>query len=475
MWVKPTTILTTDDENRQALFCLGDMGLNSDLTDDEHALAAYLVYDPDTDEGKLEIIIATENIAVPMKSISKSFFGNSTGNKWMFIGITYKNNDAGQSVLRAYAQTYDGALSIADNSGLPQQILNQYSSFAVNGSLSTGMSSFEGYLGRALTDAVNENLDPEEDVPVFPFNGYIDGVIVDSVEYSEASIAELFKGMGSALVTLANQSIYAEDGTGALNPVYETYPNDEPFTRLRFLVSTGNARGGIYKAIESSYDSEDETIDITLAVEPGMPDLDGIAAGDIIAVAPIYPGEDGRLTSITPGLVYSDKIVYDDATEFDYYEGGEAVTLSEGDWVPMGVPITIDYKSSSDIETIQDYVDSELNRTITSGNLIKYVNPVLVNFDAVITSSSNDETTLAYKEDGIKNFIDNIPKGGTLELSDIINKFYELGCDYVQQPLTVEVEVRDSAGRLYTETVSDKFTLNGSQAFLGNDITVTNL
>jgi hypothetical protein len=40
-------------------------------------------------------------------------------------------------------------------------------------------------------------------------------------------------------------------------------------------------------------------------------------------------------------------------------------------------------------------------------------------------------------------------------------------------PLYFTISVRDSEGRLYSETVADKYTLDGSQVFIADDIIIT--
>jgi hypothetical protein len=366
-----------------------------------------------------------------------------------------------------YAQFEDG--SYGNGNGLPQQILYQTSPFIASGSLKLTWSDNFCYVGRANPDAITQPIDPNIQTLSYPFHGHIDDLMVDAVAYKEAQISDLFTQFSSVTVVLSNQQIYTADGSGALNLSFGNEPpGEKPFNGLRMQGTTGLIKGGIYEVVDSSYSSTDDTIQLTLRISTGHPNLNRIAIGDRLIVAPIFTGQDGQLTSTKPGLVYSDRIDYEDGTTYTFTED-----LAEGSWAPIGTSLRFTYRTSADIELIQTFVDSKLQRTVVSGNLVKYMNPVLVDFSTTITPATDDATTLESKTSGISNFINSIEKGGSLEVSDVVDKLYDLGCAYVQMPLSFTISVRDSEGRLYTETVSDKYTLDGSQVFIADDIVIT--
>jgi len=441
---------------QQTLFALGDHGSNEETVDDEHLFAAHLHYDEGTGEGKLKVVIGTENVILPTSTLSSTFFTPNDAYKWLFVAVTYKSSESQDfGTLKAYVQWEDG--SFGNGNGLPQQILHMTSPFVSSGLLKTGWSDRFGYVGRSNVDAIKPPADPDQATPTFPFHGHIDEIMIDQKEYKEAQVASIFKGMSSAKLTVTNQSIYNEDG--ALNAAFGGEPpGEKPFNGLWIQLITGVSKGGIYEVIDSTYDSSTEYIGLTLRTDSSQPDIGGIVVGDSIIVAPVYTGKDGQLTSVKPGLVYADRIEYDDDTVYTF-----TTSLNKGDWAPIGTSIRIRYKTSADIEQIQTFADSKLNRTVVSDNLVKFMNPVLVDFDAFFTPTDDDSTT------------DNIPRGGALEISDIVDHMYSLSCKYVQMPLSVSIEVRDADGRLYTEVASDRYALDGSQVFLANDITLTEI
>jgi hypothetical protein len=453
---------------QQTIFCMGNQDVNSPIADDEHIFAMHLYYDEGLDEGRLKVVIGTEHVSIPTSTLSEVFFTKGNAYKFVFLAVTYKASDfSAYGTLKAYTQFEDG--SYGSGNGLPQQILYQASPFVASGSLRLAWKDRFCYVGRANPDAITQPVDPNIQTLSYPFHGHIDDLMIDTVAYKEAQIADLFSQLSSVTVTLSNQCIYNSDGNGALNLAFGNEPpGEKPFNGLRMQGTTGLIKGGIYEVIDSEYIFADDTIQLTLRTATGYPNLNKVMLGDRLIVTPIFTGQDGQLTSTKPGLVYSDRIEYEDGTTYTFAED-----LSEGDWAPIGTSLRFTYRTSADIEQIQDFVDSKLQRTVVSGNLVKYMNPVLVDLSTVITTTAADTTTLASKISGISNFINSIEKGGSLEVSDVINKLYDLGCAYVQMPLYFTISVRDSEGRLYSETVADKYTLDGSQVFIADDIIIT--
>ena len=469
-WIKPSSLITNyknkdDGYYDQALICLGQCGSGGTHIKDDHVISAYLQYDSATDRAGLKVVLATDGLDFPTESVSESFIDSDDIGRWIFVAITYKEQGAYGGKLKAYVQSQSGGLHI---SGLPYNILNQYSPFSVAGKVKSSWSSTLGYIGRAHEDSIVNRTTGSESPPLFHFHGHFDELIIEPVALSEDKIVRLFKESSSSDIRLSSQTIYKGDGTGALDPTMMTGFSEGSLNGIRMQVATGKAHGGVYKVVRSSlaYVGTTPVVDVSLIFDPTQPKLEYLHLSDVLGVAPVYPGADEMLTDLSGGLVYDEYILDpDDGSHKIDYDKKE-----DGDIVPIGSSIHLEYKSSTDISEIQDYVNSDLNRSLTTSNLVKYLNPVSITLSAVVTQSPADSSTLQSKIDGVTSFIESMQANNYLEVSAIISKLFDLGCSYVKQPITLSAIYRDAEGKLFSETVTDKFLLPGGHIFICDSV-----
>jgi hypothetical protein len=103
----------------------------------------------------------------------------------------------------------------------------------------------------------------------------------------------------------------------------------------------------------------------------------------------------------------------------------------------VGVDVFLRYYSHSDFETVQAFVDDEVNRIVTADLLVRAPMPVFV--DLVVNysrlSGGPDPETVA---SGVSSFINSLKVGKCLSVFDLAKALNEIGVQFMRLPMTID-------------------------------------
>jgi hypothetical protein len=136
----------------------------------------------------------------------------------------------------------------------------------------------------------------------------------------------------------------------------------------------------------------------------------------------------------------------------------------------IGTTLRINYTYSSDVATVQTFVEARENRITNADLLAKYGVPGLIDMTVYYKSDRLVDPLLPVDAtDAILQSLATLPFGDPVEVSDIQNILYGLGADYVQ-PFTITATVRLVDGTIQISTTNDTLQLDRNVAIIPNII-----
>ena len=150
-------------------------------------------------------------------------------------------------------------------------------------------------------------------------------------------------------------------------------------------------------------------------------------------------------------------------------------------------PLEVAYTTGSTIKSAQEYMDNHINKTAGLDIMVKHFVPVYVDINIVYEGGPSEERM----GEVLSNVIDRnriwdpeteiirelVNWNGSkwlLDISDIVDLFYNSGCTYVQLPVGLDVEKHYMNSGVYIDTdVEDFVEISPSQTLIARDITLT--
>ena len=129
-------------------------------------------------------------------------------------------------------------------------------------------------------------------------------------------------------------------------------------------------------------------------------------------------------------------------------------------------PIQVNYQSSSDVRTVEDFVQDPSNQIIDSNYLVKHVIP------AITSMSIQYEGEVTDAQSVVIDFINGVT-GTELEASDIADALYEAGATHVIVPFTMTTVYNDVDGARFEQSSQDTLTIPRVGRFLATASTIT--
>lgn len=127
----------------------------------------------------------------------------------------------------------------------------------------------------------------------------------------------------------------------------------------------------------------------------------------------------------------------------------------------VGKDVRISYRYAPEIEDIQEFVETPAERVVTSKTLVKHFIPAFVDVEmsyevpaSDVTAKTNDELIELVAE-----AINDIPRGNSLQASDLVNLLYENGATKVDLPISMLMEIHHVNGTNEIKTDEDSLTI----------------
>lgn len=133
-------------------------------------------------------------------------------------------------------------------------------------------------------------------------------------------------------------------------------------------------------------------------------------------------------------------------------------------------PVRINYRTSEDVQTIEDFVHSSEQQIIDSNYMVKHIIPAIVNVSIKYRGDINDARQV------VIDFINSVDED-TLEASDIADSLYEAGATFVELPFTIMVTYNDIDGARTFSSSQDSISIPRIARFIAEEdnITITDL
>lgn len=135
--------------------------------------------------------------------------------------------------------------------------------------------------------------------------------------------------------------------------------------------------------------------------------------------------------------------------------------LATGDTdIAEGNSIVVIYDYASDFTPIQEYLDSESNRVISSNQVAKTFVPVYVDMELSVSPAAGGQVlSISSMLGAIKAHLAAIPAGGRIEHSDLVDLLYNQGARFIQLPFTIRAIIVTPSGSPRTRTYQDTSAL----------------
>lgn len=193
---------------------------------------------------------------------------------------------------------------------------------------------------------------------------------------------------------------------------------------------------------------------------------------EITKVEELDPG-----TGEPSGVVWvldTDYIVESEETSLTF-SNRDRMRLRLLDTSKVGADVRVTYKTSDLVQDVQAYVENTANRVVTADILTKHAVPATLNIigSVRLNSESSGSVTADDLQEALKDRIEELTVGSDIEVSDFIELLYLNGCEYVQLPLNVTVDVVDVNGVKTTTTITDTYTALRNEGVIPGTITIT--
>ena len=194
-------------------------------------------------------------------------------------------------------------------------------------------------------------------------------------------------------------------------------------------------------------------------------DLPVIRATRVIRLDPITFEETGA-----PLVEGSDFFirVNDDGSRFSSLENIEFVFEHP---TFTGTVMKIEYTTDDTISSIQAFMDADENRVVTASILSKHALPAFVDMNISYKGTPEPETL----EPIVRDFIDTIAFGETLQQSDIVALLYSFSVNFVMISFTMTAKLHNVDGTIDTLTSIDEITIPRTAHFIAENVTLTKL
>ena len=144
-------------------------------------------------------------------------------------------------------------------------------------------------------------------------------------------------------------------------------------------------------------------------------------------------------------------------------------TSTFNDGLPTtGQAIRVIYDWSPEVLDIQEFVDDDDNRVVTTDTLIKHFQPAFV--DIAITYEGN--LNIFDAEIFVRNFINGIQQGEYFEISDLVSLLYQNGATRVILPLEVFVLIVNTDRTLTGVRFTDRYRTNRRIHFVARNVDI---
>ena len=194
-------------------------------------------------------------------------------------------------------------------------------------------------------------------------------------------------------------------------------------------------------------------------------DLPVIRATRVIRLDPITFEETG-----VPLVEGSDFFirVNDDGSRFSSVEDIEFVFEHP---TFTGTVMKIEYTTDDTISSIQAFMDDDTNRVVTASILSKHALPAFVDMTISYKGTPEPEDL----EPIVRDFINTVGFGETLQQSDIVALLYSFSVNFVMISFTMTAKLHNVDGTITTLTSIDEITIPRTAHFIANDVTLTKL
>jgi len=140
-----------------------------------------------------------------------------------------------------------------------------------------------------------------------------------------------------------------------------------------------------------------------------------------------------------------------------------------------GATASFDIKSFTGLNAVQQFVDDPANRVVSSDILIRSYEPIFIDIDIQTHGEApTDPEKLTELRDAAKAYINEIPRGGTLYVSDVVQSFTDAGLSDFVMPITVNAERIDRNLDSHTTVVTDTHDSIDTRKFMLRDLVIRN-
>jgi hypothetical protein len=145
-----------------------------------------------------------------------------------------------------------------------------------------------------------------------------------------------------------------------------------------------------------------------------------------------------------------------------------STTFNDG-IVVTGEAIRIIYEWAPTIKDIQDYVEDDENRVVTTDILVKHFQPAYVDMAISYSGPINSEDVEVY----VRNFINSIEQGADFEIADLINTLYSYGATKVSLPIEVLVIILQKDRTIESHRFEDSYKTEKRIHFVTRNLSIT--
>jgi len=442
MWFRPELLggdagnSDTGETPRQTLFAFGTYDKNEVLNSvDRHILSVGF-----KSTGEIFVNLSTEG-RDPIMVESAPVIDAGAINRWCFLAVIYRHG-----VLDVYLQSDDHYW----DGDLPS-VLKIANSIQIGSHLTEGSENLDIFVGQdnpaSATFASGQSV-------LHAFYGHIDDLLVESKGMTASQILKVFQGSSHASVILEDQTIYAGDGTGALDAGIPGGLSAETLKDVVLQSVTGAARGRDFTVASSEQvNGSDLLLSILSNDEHGS--ITQLSVGDLMGVAPIYPGK-AILTDLAGDVLETDGLV-------------------AGEPVPIGTPVLVEYQTNDLVQDIQDFIGDRTRRVLTADLIVKHVHPILVDVSASLRLSETSVLDIAGLTSAVEDFLRGVSPGSTFYVSDLIKTMISNGAQFISMPISVTLLIRHIDGRFETVSVTDSYDIDKTQGLVPRSIVLSEI